>query len=99
MTPSGTRVPRIAVVGTGWWSANHHVPSLAQYDGAELVALCDPRRERAVQLAAQHGVATVVLCGVLVRMLEALVLLVGGLLAMAAVAVEHRWTAGREAAR
>jgi hypothetical protein len=35
-------------------------------------------------------VFAVVLCGVLIWMLEAFVLLVGGLLAMAAVAVEHR---------
>ena len=58
MTPSGP--PRIGVVGTGWWSANHHVPSLAGYDGADLVALCDPQRDRAEQLAAEHGVPTVV---------------------------------------
>ena len=49
------RAPRIAVVGTGWWSANHHVPSLAGYAGADLVALCDPQRDRAEQLAAEHG--------------------------------------------
>ncbi|WNB87199.1 Gfo/Idh/MocA family oxidoreductase [Cellulomonas sp. ATA003] len=48
--------PRIAVVGAGWWSANHHVPSLAQHDGAELVAICDPDRGRAEQLASEHGV-------------------------------------------
>jgi hypothetical protein len=36
-------------------------------------------------------VVAALLCGVLVWMLEAFVLLVGGLLAMAAVAVEHRW--------
>jgi hypothetical protein len=35
----------------------------------------------------------VALCGVLIWMLEAFVLLVGGLLAMASVAVEHRWHA------
>jgi predicted dehydrogenase len=52
--------PRIGVVGAGWWSANHHVPSLAAYDDAELVALCDPQRSRAQQLADQHGVPTVV---------------------------------------
>ena len=40
--PDRTDRPRIAVVGAGWWSANHHVPSLAQHDGAELVAICDP---------------------------------------------------------
>jgi predicted dehydrogenase len=54
------RVPRIAVVGTGWWSANHHIPSLASYDGADLIALCDPQRERADQLASEHGVPAVV---------------------------------------
>jgi predicted dehydrogenase len=52
--------PRIAVVGTGWWSANHHIPSLAGYDGADLVALCDPQRDRAEQLAREHGVGAVV---------------------------------------
>ena len=58
MTPVA-RPPGIGVVGPGWWSANHHVPSLAGYDGAELLALCDPDRERAAELAARHGVATV----------------------------------------
>lgn len=51
--------PRIAVVGTGWWSANHHIPALAGYDGAELVALCDPMESRARALAARHGVPEV----------------------------------------
>lgn len=50
---------RVVVVGAGWWSANHHVPSLAAYDGAELVALCDPDRERAEELAREHGVPVV----------------------------------------
>ena len=41
--------PRIAVVGTGWWSTQHHIPALTTYDGAELVALVDtaPLRLRA----------------------------------------------------
>lgn len=52
--------PRLAVVGAGWWSANHHVPSLASYAGARLVALCDPQRERAAELAERHGVPDVV---------------------------------------
>jgi hypothetical protein len=56
---------------------------------------------RAVRGAAQRAgrdpvgsvllVVAVALCAVLVWMLEAFVLLVGGLLAMAAVSVEHRW--------
>ncbi|WP_250443675.1 Gfo/Idh/MocA family protein [Actinotalea sp. C106] len=51
---------RIAVVGAGWWSANHHLPSLAQYDGAALVAVCDPVRERAEEVATDHDVPEVV---------------------------------------
>ncbi|WP_164983864.1 Gfo/Idh/MocA family protein [Cellulomonas endophytica] len=54
------RQPRIAVVGTGWWSANHHVPSLASADGAELLALCDPDLDRAREVAARHGDVPVV---------------------------------------
>lgn len=53
------RRPRIAVVGTGWWAAAHHIPSLAGYDGADLVALCDPERARADELAARHAVPAV----------------------------------------
>ncbi|MBX9243531.1 Gfo/Idh/MocA family oxidoreductase [Actinotalea ferrariae] len=52
--------PRIAVVGTGWWAANHHIPSLAAYEGAELVALCDPRTDRAREVAERHGGVRVV---------------------------------------
>lgn len=51
--------PRIAVIGTGWWSAGHHVPALAGYEGAELVALCDPVEARARALAARYGVPDV----------------------------------------
>ncbi|TDD99013.1 Gfo/Idh/MocA family protein [Jiangella asiatica] len=51
--------PRIAVVGTGWWAASHHIPALARYDGAELVALCDPLPERAGELASRYGVPRV----------------------------------------
>lgn len=37
---------RIAVIGTGWWSTYAHLPSLTQYDGAELVAIADPDEAR-----------------------------------------------------
>ena len=39
--------PRLAVVGTGWWSSEFHIPSLTAYDGAELVGLVDADPERA----------------------------------------------------
>lgn len=38
--------PKIAVVGTGWWSTEFHIPSLMQYPDCELVALVDPNREK-----------------------------------------------------
>ncbi|GAA4427792.1 hypothetical protein GCM10023169_28150 [Georgenia halophila] len=51
---------RVAVVGAGWWASNHHVPSLAAYGPAELVALCDEDRGRAAEVAHEHGVPEVV---------------------------------------
>lgn len=33
--------PRIAVVGTGWWSTEFHIPSLLEYSNAELVGIVD----------------------------------------------------------
>ena len=50
------RVPRIAVVGTGWWATTAHLPSLAAYDGAALVAVCDTRPGRAREVADEFGV-------------------------------------------
>lgn len=37
---------RIAVVGTGWWSTEFHIPSLKKYPDCELVALVDPNAEK-----------------------------------------------------
>ena len=57
-----------------------------------LPAVRTAARRAAADLTGSVLIASaVVLCGVLVWMLEALVLLVGGLLALAAVSVEHRW--------
>lgn len=38
--------PRIAVVGTGWWSTEFHIPSLKKYSDCELVTLVDPNSEK-----------------------------------------------------
>ena len=38
--------PRIAVIGTGWWSTEFHIPSLKKYPDCELVALIDPNAEK-----------------------------------------------------
>lgn len=48
--------PRVAVVGTGWWATTAHVPSLSGYDGADLVAVCDARLDRAREVADTFGV-------------------------------------------
>ncbi|WP_020578246.1 Gfo/Idh/MocA family protein [Actinopolymorpha alba] len=49
-------VPRLAVIGTGWWATTAHLPSLVDYDGAELVAVCDARADRARVVAERFGV-------------------------------------------
>ncbi len=43
------RKPKIAVVGTGWWSTEFHIPSLKQYADCELVALVDPNANKRKQ--------------------------------------------------
>lgn len=45
--------PRIAVIGTGWWSTQHHIPNLIDYEQANLVALADVDEER-LRRAADH---------------------------------------------
>jgi predicted dehydrogenase len=34
--------PKIAVVGTGWWSTEFHIPALKKYADCDLVAVVDP---------------------------------------------------------
>ncbi len=41
-----TARPRLAVVGTGWWATQFHIPGLRRYAGAELVALVDGDEQR-----------------------------------------------------
>lgn len=48
--------PRIGVVGTGWWSTEHHLPSLAGYDGARLAAVADTDVDRARTASARFGI-------------------------------------------
>lgn len=38
--------PRIAVVGTGWWSTEFHIPALKKYSDCELVALVEPNADK-----------------------------------------------------
>lgn len=51
-----TEIPRIAVVGTGWWATQHHIPSLLTYSGAKLVALVDSDQARLAAASAHYDV-------------------------------------------
>lgn len=51
--------PAVAVVGAGWFARLAAIPALREYDGAELVAVCDSDRSRAVQTAAEFGIPRV----------------------------------------
>lgn len=59
--------PRIGVIGTGWWATQFHIPGLAGYDGAELVALADPDARKLAAAAAGHDVARFADAGELCR--------------------------------
>lgn len=50
--------PRIAVVGTGWWATQFHLPSISEYEGAQLVALADPNEDKLRAAAERFGVQT-----------------------------------------
>lgn len=50
--------PRIAVVGTGWWATQFHLPSLSDYEGAQLTALADPNEQKLRAAAERFGVDT-----------------------------------------
>lgn len=54
MNHLSTDAPRLAVVGTGWWSTEFHLPSLSEYEGAELVALVDSDPERLSRVAERY---------------------------------------------
>src|SRR5271166_3697675 len=49
--------PRIAVVGTGWWSTQHHIPALLSYEHAALVALVDNNPLRLTAAMDAYGIA------------------------------------------
>ncbi len=52
---SQTSIPRIGIVGAGWWATEHHLPSLASFDGAHLAAVADTDVDRARAAAGQFG--------------------------------------------
>ncbi|CAN5827735.1 Gfo/Idh/MocA family oxidoreductase [soil metagenome] len=48
---------RVAVIGTGWWASDVHIPALLEHPQAELAALCDLSAERLRATAAKYGVS------------------------------------------
>lgn len=60
-TPASQRVAprdvaRLAVIGTGWWATEFHIPALLEYDQAELVAIADTDEPRLVAAARHFGI-------------------------------------------
>lgn len=49
-------VPRIGVVGCGWWGTSRHMRGLAGYEGAELAALADPSPDKLGAARERFGV-------------------------------------------
>jgi predicted dehydrogenase len=54
--PMTTSPARIALIGTGWWATEHHIPALLVHPNAELVALCDADLAKAQQTAHAYGI-------------------------------------------
>ncbi len=50
------RKARVGVIGAGWWSTEHHIPSLLGYERAELVGIADPKPQKLQQAAEHYGV-------------------------------------------
>jgi predicted dehydrogenase len=54
--PEQARAARIAVVGTGWWAVEHHLPALTDHPHAQLVAVADPNAEKLAVVAQKFGI-------------------------------------------
>ena len=48
---------RIAVIGTGWWATDYHLPGLRSHPDAEVTAICDPDPERLRKAAEAYEVS------------------------------------------
>jgi len=47
---------KIAVVGTGWWATEAHIPGILGHPDAEIVALCDADAGRLARAGAHYGI-------------------------------------------
>ncbi len=48
---------RIAVIGTGWWATDYHLPGLRSHPDAEVTAICDPDPVRLGKAAEAYEVS------------------------------------------
>lgn len=48
---------RVAVIGTGWWASDVHIPALLEEQQADLIALCDTNVERLRATATKYDVS------------------------------------------
>jgi predicted dehydrogenase len=59
MTPLGTSVLNVAVLGAGRWAAGAHIPGWQRDPRCRVVAICDVERDRAETCARQFDIASV----------------------------------------
>ena len=45
--------PRIGVIGAGWWSTDHHMPSLKSYEKVDFCAIAELKSKK-LSKAANH---------------------------------------------
>ena len=48
--------PRIGVIGAGWWSTDHHMPSLRSYDKADFCAIAELKSAKLSKAADYFGI-------------------------------------------
>ena len=48
--------PRIGVIGAGWWSTDHHMPSLRSYDKADFCAIAELKSAKLLKAADYFGI-------------------------------------------
>jgi predicted dehydrogenase len=53
-----SRKARVAVIGTGWWATDAHIPSLVENPDAEIAAICDVNPEKVRAAAEAYGIAS-----------------------------------------
>lgn len=56
---SEARQVKLGIIGAGWWPNTMYMPALKNFDGVEVVAVCDLDAQAAQKMADRNGVAKV----------------------------------------